>query len=191
MNPSHDPELEAAARSDGLGPIIDIIGLRKAMELFRVRKGRVAYIPKPENLKQGHWIVEAIGSKAASDLALHNGGNTIAIPNGVSINKVIRDREIVAMRLKGVPMIEVAKAFDISARTVREATKHMHLPKEGVAQFHAKPAPCAFKFSPHVIKFIASRLGTNERRLALILNPQTEQESRTPADSESQETFNF
>lgn len=63
-----------------LAEIADLTGRNVALELALTFGGRILYIPKPDHLKPGHVLVDAIGIRAAALIAGQFAGNQFDVP---------------------------------------------------------------------------------------------------------------
>lgn len=165
--PAHnDPELIAAARADGMGDVIDIVGIEGALELMRLRGGlrvSIPLTPGPE-----HWLALALGKDAARKLAWFYGGTHLRIPLGRTVKLLQRDREILTLHERGMSCPQIASRFGITDRTIRDV----------LARYRSKPSrpiaattPVVPGFSRQQITFLARRFGKPPEEVIALLKP--------------------
>lgn len=78
------------------------------------------YVPK--RLKPQHWLVEELGWEKAHALSKEFGGQTLEPSRCVSVARTYRNKTIWALRESGSSCAEIALAFGLSARQVRNIT---------------------------------------------------------------------
>lgn len=103
-----------------LADIEEVAGAAAALQVAAAKGGSEAYIPMPENLRPGHWLVEAVGMEAAELIARRLGSGHVEIPLGpagghrgkvwAAIRKALADG-------KSAP--EAARLAGVHQRTVR------------------------------------------------------------------------
>lgn len=158
--PSQDPALLTAAAADGLGPVIDLIGLDRACTLMRAFRGRRLYVPL--SIGQDHPISRAVGWESAKRLAYYYGGEHLRLPLGRAVAKLIRDREILAMHRGGKSCGQIAGAFQIGERSVRailQAHRVGRPASRAAPRRHPIPPSPVPGFNEHQITLIARRFG--------------------------------
>ena len=110
---------------ESMQPIIEAIGLSAAISIVSVYAGGRIFIPKPENLREGHPIERLLGMPQALRLARRINGN-VEIPRCQMRLLELRDEEI-CRRLEarnelGNPIesaFDLANAYGLSHRAVR------------------------------------------------------------------------
>ena len=91
-----------------------------ALRLAEAKGGAPAYIPRPGALDDGHWLVKAVGQKAAWEIASIYGGEEIEIPLGPFAG--CRNRVRAAIRAamdSGASAAQAARLAGVHIRTVR------------------------------------------------------------------------
>lgn len=167
LPPSQDNELIAAARADGLGTVIDIAGIDKAMELLRLRRGQIISIPQRPG--PDHWLTLALGPEATRKLAWYYGGTHLRIPMGRSVKILQRDREIMALHGRGMSCLQIAMRFSCTDRTVREVLARQRVRP---AQPIATVKPVVPGFSRQQIDFLSKRLEKEPAEVIALLKPE-------------------
>lgn len=70
--------------SGDLAEIAEVAGNGAALALVAVKGGTRVYIPKPDSLAAGHWLVDTVGAEAARLIAERFGGNGVEVPMGIA-----------------------------------------------------------------------------------------------------------
>jgi hypothetical protein len=95
-------------------------GLRAAMQLAEARGGCRAYIPRPDALREGHWLVRATGMEAARAIADALGGGEVEVPLGpFAGNRAAVWTAIERALNAGQTVEQTARQVGVTARTVR------------------------------------------------------------------------
>lgn len=101
--------------------VSEVIGQRLALALMAHIHGTggTGWIRVPRRAKPGHKLVEIIGHAAAEKLCGEFGGRVIRLPRCDAIHRTKRNAEIRRMADEGVPVREIAQAFALTDRHVR------------------------------------------------------------------------
>jgi len=115
------PQDEGSRLRGLLAEIAEIAGRDAAIRLARAKGGgEKVYIPAPENLFVDHWLVAALGWKAALRIARAYGPDRINIPLGPAAFRRPRAREALRDALaEGSSIAEAARRAGVSERTAR------------------------------------------------------------------------
>lgn len=96
------------------------IGLRNACRLCTSKGGREVYIPAPDHLNSGHWLVKLLGSNDAEKVARYMGGAYVDLPLGPYGGTMGETRQCIKMALAaGQSMQQIAEMYGVTVRTVR------------------------------------------------------------------------
>lgn len=105
--------------SGDLAEIAEVAGNGAALALVAVKGGTRVYIPKPDSLAAGHWLVDTVGAEAARLIAERFGGNGVEVPLGPGGS---RAKAWAAMRkalADGHDTATAARLAGVHQRTVR------------------------------------------------------------------------
>lgn len=103
-----------------LAEIAEIAGDAAAHQLAHAKGGlERVYIPKPENLAAGHWLVDLVGLEHAQAIAQRLGGGHVEIPMGTTATRAHKWRVMRDALGKGQSGAEAARAAGLHQRTVR------------------------------------------------------------------------
>lgn len=99
-----------------LAEIAELIGFVSVEKLARELGGESVHVPKPQNLREGHALVQCLGMREAAIIAGTFGGEVVYIPSA---------REWVGRRMaaRGTPSSVIARTLDVSRRTARRYRK--------------------------------------------------------------------
>lgn len=117
-----------------LNELYEIIGYTALLALLDEWGGRNLYVPLTYPSEK-HPLVAAIGLKAAEALSWRYGGDALAVPTKTLIDKVIRNRNILDERARGMTILAIARKHGLSQRSV-----YAILAKEGHPA-HENPQP--------------------------------------------------
>jgi len=114
---ANDDEFDVRNLPIGLVSIAELVGVDVARKLLEKFSGIAIYIPKKENLKPAHKLVEAVGMEAATKLSLKMAGEHLHVPTlYYSVSKkslILDDLE------NGFSSSEIARKHDVTAGYVR------------------------------------------------------------------------
>ncbi len=103
-----------------LAEIAEVAGETAALQIAHAKGGlERVYIPTPERLAAGHWLVDLVGADKARAIAQRLGGGHIEIPMGETAR---RARKWAVMRQAldaGKSGAEAARMAGVHQRTVR------------------------------------------------------------------------
>lgn len=101
--------------------VSELIGHRLALGLMAHIHGTggTGWMRVPRRAKPGHKLVGIIGFAAAEKLCDEFGGRVIRLPRCDVIHRAKRNEEIRRMAADGATVREIAKAFALTARHVR------------------------------------------------------------------------
>lgn len=101
--------------------LTEMIGHRLAMALMAHIHGigGTGWMRVPRTVKPSHKLVGIIGHTAAEKLCAEFGGRVIRVPHCDSIHRAKRNQEIKRMATEGSPASEIAKAFALTDRHIR------------------------------------------------------------------------
>ncbi|CUW41123.1 conserved protein of unknown function (DNA binding 12-129) [Magnetospirillum sp. XM-1] len=103
-----------------LAEIAEVAGTAAALQLAHAKGGlERVYIPRPDNLAPGHWLVDLVGMEAALAIAGRLGGGHVEIPLGPSAGRVRQWRIMRAALAAGKSGAAAARAAGLHQRTVR------------------------------------------------------------------------
>lgn len=103
-----------------LAEIAAVAGEAAAVAVARAKGGTRAYLPGPDRLLPGHWLVATVGMEAAQAIAARLGGGDVEIPlgpyagNRARVHAAIRE----AAR-RGESEAAIARLVGVTDRTVR------------------------------------------------------------------------
>jgi hypothetical protein len=105
----------------GILAVIAEVADESAAELIAREKGGLekVYIPKPEYLKAGHWLVDLVGMKRAVVIAEHLGGGSVEIGLGETAKRAKRAKVIDDGLNSGKSSSEIARIAGCHQRTIR------------------------------------------------------------------------
>ncbi len=103
-----------------LAEIAEVAGLVPAIQIAKAKGGqRVTF---PAKLKDGHWLIEAVGIDAARVICAHFatdvGGIDIDIPFGPTSTRARRKRQISELIGQGKSANQIARVVQVDRRTV-------------------------------------------------------------------------
>lgn len=106
-----------------LAEIAEIAGEAAALQVAAAKGGTMAYFPLPGHLHEKHWLVEAVGIKAASAIAeclAEREMRSIEIPLGPLAGIRGRSRAAMARALaEGKSVSQAARLAGVHMRTAR------------------------------------------------------------------------
>ena len=102
--------------SDSL--LVDVIGLKTALEIVEVRGGARLYVPKRPH--RDHWLSEVIGWDKLRDLSAIYGGEEIQVPKCAARSRHALEREIAAASSAGASTAELALRFHYTEAGIRK-----------------------------------------------------------------------
>lgn len=98
----------------------------EATALLIAQYGGCAPLYIPGKPRHDHPLCQLLGEKIAQQLAREFGGLTVEIPRAVAIQIEQRNRLIVADRAAGITQSELAKKYQLTARTIRKIVGPSH-----------------------------------------------------------------
>ena len=115
-----------------LGDIAEAAGDAAALALAHARGGLEAvYIPLPDNLVPGHWLVELVGLDKARAIAQVLGGGAVEIPLGHAAKAEQRRRVAMDALARGKSSAEAARIGGCTQRTVRRVKNRAKDERQG------------------------------------------------------------
>ncbi len=103
-----------------LAEIASIAGESAAVAVARARGGTRAYIPGEDGLRDGHWLVAAVGMEAARAIARRLGGGDVDVPLGPYAGSRARIHQAIREGLRsGQSEAAIARMAGVADRTVR------------------------------------------------------------------------
>jgi len=109
--------------------VADIIGRDLALHLVSVlplgrgSKRKVVYVPK--RLSVTHALVSMLGYPAALKMSRHFGGEILFLSNCSYFHARQRHDEMRSMARDGIPIIDIAQAFGLTTRRVKDVLAEM------------------------------------------------------------------
>ncbi|MQT13661.1 hypothetical protein [Segnochrobactrum spirostomi] len=102
-----------------LREIAEVAGLTAARILGERYACLRKVVPEVRNVRDGHWLVEAVGMNAALAIARRMGGDTIEIPSMMINEGRRRRRRIRELAGAGATRVEIARKIGVHRRTVQ------------------------------------------------------------------------
>lgn len=101
-----------------LAQIAELVGEEAAHLVALANGGRRIYIPKPDNLKPGHWLVDTVGMDKARKIADAIGGGHIDLPLGRAGSRSRTWQAIAAATNEGRSIAATARLTGVDDATV-------------------------------------------------------------------------
>jgi DNA-binding NarL/FixJ family response regulator len=101
-----------------LAEVAEVAGDEAALALARAAGGRSVYVPRPDNVPDGHWLVLALGREAAMMVADLVGGGDVAIPLGPTGRQHATRAEVDTLIGQGLSASRIAQRCGVTERTV-------------------------------------------------------------------------
>jgi len=103
-----------------LASIAEVAGEAAALQLAHAKGGQErVYIPQPDFLRPGHWLVDLLGMDAAVAVAKRLGGGHVEIPMGETARRSRRWAVMNRALDEGKSAAEAARLSGTHQRTVR------------------------------------------------------------------------
>ena len=104
-----------------LAEIAEIAGGAAALQVADAKGGlEKVHIPMPDNLRDGHWLVEAVGMNHAQAIARRLGGGKVDSPFGPFAGQRKRTHAAIRQAIEGGSSpAEIARATGVHQRTAR------------------------------------------------------------------------
>lgn len=114
-----------------LADIADIVGEDAALLVARAGGGRRVYIPKPAYLKEGHWLVDAVGMDKAHAIADAIGGGQVDLPQGPAGGRAQTQRAIARALDEGLSCTTIVRLTGVDDSTVWRHKARRNSKKQG------------------------------------------------------------
>ena len=102
------------------GRIAEVAGDAAALQLSHAKGGlERVYIPRPDNLAPGHWLVDLVGLAAAQAIARRLGGGHVEIPMGCTVRRARQWQVMRDALAAGQSGATAARKAGLHQRTVR------------------------------------------------------------------------
>lgn len=98
--------------------LVDVVGLKAALEIVEVRGGARLYVPKRPH--RAHWLSGVIGWDKLRDLSAIYGGEEIEVPTCAERKRKLFEREIATAAGTGVSVAELARRYRYSESGIRK-----------------------------------------------------------------------
>ena len=98
--------------------LVDVVGLKAALEIVEVRGGARLYVPKRPN--RDHWLSEVIGWDKLQDLSSIYGGEEIQIPKCAARSRHALEQEIATASSTGASTAKLALRYRYTEAGIRK-----------------------------------------------------------------------
>lgn len=103
-----------------LAEIAEVAGEAAALQLAHAKGGQErVYIPKPDYLAAGHWLVDLVGMEAAVAIAARLGGGHVEITMGTTVTRARKWAAMWSALASGKSGAVAARVAGLHQRTVR------------------------------------------------------------------------
>ncbi|QFY90314.1 hypothetical protein D5125_12930 [Magnetovirga frankeli] len=102
--------------SDPANLIDEVIGRDAYLSLVEWSGGISLYVPATLDNSAGRELIQQLGQEAAEKLSAWAGGSSIAVPAELWRLRRKRQRDILAMRRRGMTVQEISRKFTYQAR---------------------------------------------------------------------------
>ena len=102
-----------------LQPIVEAIGIAGCEKVVCSFGGSNIWIPKAENLKEGHPLVTLLGREDATRFCQLLGGCYLDVPRAAATKLAARDKEISDAIQRKTPVGSIARTYGLTERRVR------------------------------------------------------------------------